>query len=275
MIETSSEQANEIALKQQFLDRAKALSKQPEVFRCQLVTQLICDTVAFGVRAEAEIFEAVYGDPSGRKYWDAHLSEAISAYSFAHLLSAHLTVKAEQLEMARIAIIRSFRDAAEAGERWFTGDTSPLLAMEYGQTNFEKLGKIKVHPRAAVEWLLSKPKREYFVPDSLRRFLQSSGEATGAKAMTKTRPLPRKKLSGPIRTLPTCSAERAKTRTNGRVPLPKPNHPSGRSRKELRKQLKSFGLMAFRKGSVPRTGIGQLSSGLRTRVTRFQQTRSA
>jgi hypothetical protein len=157
----------------------------------------MCETVAFGVRAEAEIFEAVYGDPCGRKYWDAHLSEAISVYSLAHVVSAHLTEKAEQLEMARIAIILAFRDAAEAGERWFIGDTSPLLAMEYGQTNFEKLGKIKVHPRAAVEWLLSKPKREYFVPDSLRRFLQSSGEATSAKATTKTRPVTEKKAERP------------------------------------------------------------------------------
>src|SRR2546430_7813378 len=124
MTKTSNEQANEIALNQQFLDRAQALSKLPEVFRCPQVTLLICDTVAFGVRAEAEIFEAVYGDPGGRKYWDAHLSEAISVYSLAHVLSAHLTEKAEQLEMARIAIIRAFRDAAEAGERLFTGDIS-------------------------------------------------------------------------------------------------------------------------------------------------------
>ena len=60
--------------------------------------------------------------------------------------------------MARIAIIRAFRDAAEAGERWFTGDTTPLLAVEDGQTNFEGLAKIKLYPRAAVDWLLSKPR---------------------------------------------------------------------------------------------------------------------
>ena len=166
--QTSNERANEIALKQQFLDRAKALSNLAEVFRCPQVTLLICETVAFGVGAEAEIFQAAYGDPSGRKYWDAHLSEPIPVYSLAHILSAHVAEKVEQLEMARIAIIRAFRDAAEAGERWFTGETTPLLAVEDGQTNFEGLGKVKVHPRAAVEWLLSKPKREHLVPDSLR-----------------------------------------------------------------------------------------------------------
>jgi hypothetical protein len=181
-MKTSNEQANEIVLKQQFLDRAKALSKQPEAFRCPQVTQLICDTLAFGVRAEAEIFQAVYGDPGGRKYWDAHLSEAIPVYSLAYTLSAHLAESVQQLEYAKIAIIRAFRDAADAGERWFTGETTPLLAVEDGQTNFEGLGKVKVHPRAAVEWLLSKPKREHLVPMSLRRFLQSRGEPANDKA---------------------------------------------------------------------------------------------
>jgi len=189
MIKSSKEQANQLALKQRFLDRAKALSKLPEVFRLPQVTLLICDTVAFGVRAEAEIFQAVYGDPGGRKYWDAHLSEAIPVYSLAHILSAHLAENVEQLAMARIAIIRAFRDAAHAGERWFVGETTPLLAVEDGQTNFEGLGKVKVHPRAAVEWLLSKPKREHLVPESLRRFLQSDGEPTNAKASTAPRPV--------------------------------------------------------------------------------------
>ena len=55
------------ALEQQFLDRAKALTNVAEVYRCLQVTMLICDMVAFGVRAEAKIFEAAYGelDPSG------------------------------------------------------------------------------------------------------------------------------------------------------------------------------------------------------------------
>ena len=191
MMKISNEPANQIALKQEFLDRAKALfdPNLAEVFRCPQVTLLICETVAFGVRAEAEIFQAAYGDPGGRKYWDAHLSEPVTVYSLAHVLSAHVAEKIDQLEMARIAIIRAFRDAAAAGERWFVGETTPLLAVENGQTNFEGLGKVKVHPRAAVEWLLSKPKREHLVPQSLRRFLQSSGEPTNPKAPTGPRPV--------------------------------------------------------------------------------------
>jgi hypothetical protein len=172
------------ALEQRFLDRAKALSNVAEVFRCSNVTSLICEMVAFGVRAESKIFDAAYGDPSGQKYWDAHLSEPIRVHTLADVLSAHVAEQAEQLEMARIAIIRAFRDAAEAGERWFTGDTTPLLAVEDGQTNFEGLTKIKLHPRPAVEWLLSKPKRVHLVPTSLQRFLQNAEVPTARRPVT-------------------------------------------------------------------------------------------
>ena len=186
MIKTPNEPANLLALKQQFLDRAKALSTLAEVYRGPQVTLLMTETVAFGVRAEAEIFEAAYADPSGRKYWEAYLSEPILVYPLAHVLSAYLAEKVEQLELARIAIIWAFRDAAEAGECWFIGDISPLLALEQGQANFENLGKVKVKPRAAVEWLLSKPKRDHLVPRSLRMILESGGEPDDR---TKRRPL--------------------------------------------------------------------------------------
>jgi len=164
---------NQRALKQNFVADAKALSNDPEVYRFPLVTQLINQTVAFGVRDEAEIFKAAYGDRTGRKYWDTCLSEPTLVYTLAHTLSAHLAENADQLELYRIAIIRTLRDAAETGERWFIGDISPLLAVEDGQRDFANLERIKIHPRDAVEWLLSKPRREHLVPESLRTFLRS------------------------------------------------------------------------------------------------------
>ena len=182
MIKIPNEEANQLALKQRFLDRAKALSRLDEVFRFPQVILLICETVAFGVPAKAEIFQAAYGDSGEREYWAGVLSEPMPLHSLAHVLSAQLAENVEQLEMARIAIVRAFRDAAEAGEPWFTGDTSPLLAMEHGQTNFEGLDMLKVHPRDAVGWLLSKPRREHLVSNSLREFLQSVGAPTDAKA---------------------------------------------------------------------------------------------
>ena len=194
MVDTTGKQGvqamnDDRALEQRFIDRAKALSNVAEVFRCSKVTLLICDMVAFGVRAEAKIFEAAYGDPSGQKYWDAQLSETIRVYKLAHVLSAHLAEQAEQLEWARIAIIRAFRDAAAAGEQWFTGDTTPLLAVKDGQTNFEGLANIKLHPRPAVEWLLSKPMRQHLVPQSLQKFLQSGRDPTTAKVSSARRPV--------------------------------------------------------------------------------------
>ena len=66
-------------------------------------------------------------------------------------------------------------------------------AVEDGQTNFEGLAKIKLYPRPAVEWLLSKPKREHLVPTSLQRFLQSGGEPTNAQVPTARRPVTEKR----------------------------------------------------------------------------------
>jgi hypothetical protein len=88
-----------------------------------LVTSLINETAPFGVRAEADIFEAAY-DATGQDYWQAHLSEPMLVGAFAYLLSVHLLVNAQQLEDARIAIIIALRDAAAADERWFIGDTT-------------------------------------------------------------------------------------------------------------------------------------------------------
>jgi hypothetical protein len=191
-MKTSNERADEIALKQRFVDRAKTLSDKAEAFRSPQVTLLISEAVGFGVPAEAEIFQAAYGDPGGQKYWDAHLSEPMSLYSLAYVLSAHVAEKIEQLEYAKIAIIRAFRDAAAAGERCFTGEITRLLAVEDSQTDFGGLSELKVHPRAAVEWLLSKPKREHLVPQSLRRFLQFGGKTINVGTTTAPRPVTEK-----------------------------------------------------------------------------------
>jgi hypothetical protein len=173
MTKLSKEEASEVALKQHFVDRAEALSRLPEVFRSAQVALLIRDMVALGVRAEEDIFQAAYDDRGGQKYWEALLSEPISVFSLAHILSGHLADSVEQLEAAQIAIIGAFRVAAETGERWFIGQTASFLAVQHGQTSFQELAKVKVHARAAVEWLLGKPKREHLVPESLRRFLES------------------------------------------------------------------------------------------------------
>jgi hypothetical protein len=168
----SNEQASKLVLKNEFLVRAKLLSNLPEVYRGPRLTLLLAEALAFGIRAEAEFFLAAYGDSTGRGYWYVQLSEPILLYKFAYVLAVHVAESADQLEPATIALIWAFRDAAEAGEDWLVGDTAPLLALQNRQRNFETLGKIKVRPRAAVHWLLSKPKRRHFVAASLRSFVQ-------------------------------------------------------------------------------------------------------
>lgn len=163
--QTGSLQDDEKALERRFLVRAQALSKLPEAFRCVEVALLMNDAVAFNVRAEAEIFQAVYGDPSGREYWDAHFSEPVPASQLATVLSIHLAVQlaytVEQMEYAKVAILRAFQVAAETSEPWLMRDTA-------------RLPDVKAHPRAAVEWLMRKPKHKHLVGDSVRRYLKGA-----------------------------------------------------------------------------------------------------
>jgi len=165
-------------LRENFIARAKALSKEPEIFRCTLLTSLICESIPFGVCTEADFFDATYGDPAGRDYWKSYLSEPMRVGAFAYVLSVHLNINADQLEWARTAISLALRDAAEAGEPLFIGDTDALLLpFERHAVDFEKLGDVKVRPRAAAKWLLDKPKRQHLVPGSLRDFLDDRSAA--------------------------------------------------------------------------------------------------
>jgi hypothetical protein len=176
------------ALRQRFIDRAKALSEKHEVFRCRGVTELIRDAMAFGVPAQSEIFEAAYGDPGGRKYWDAILSEPTAVDALARLLSVHTAENGQQLEYGKIAVLRALRDAAESGDISFIGDTAPLLAVdENDPTRINGLVKVKVHPRAAAEWLLNRPMREHLVPDSLAQYLHPSAQETAGEPPTELR----------------------------------------------------------------------------------------
>ena len=170
-----------------YRERAKALTAQPEICRSTLMTTLIAESIALGVSAEDEYFMAAYDDPTGRVYWDAHLSEPMRIGAFAYLLSVHLRYKPEQLEDARVAITRALRDAAAVGERLFVGDIAPLIAFDTGKRDFSRLLDVKVRPRAAADWLLSKPKQEHLVPCSLRSFLEK-----GSVPVNRPRPLTRR-----------------------------------------------------------------------------------
>jgi hypothetical protein len=177
-------QAQNVDRTKQFLDQAKSFAGLDEVYRSAQVTLLLNNALPFEPRLEAKIFEAAYGDRSGRKYWETQLSEPVLVYKFARLLAVHIAESCEQLDLAIFAIIMAFRDAAEASEDWFIGDIRPLLALEDGERNFVSLRGIKVRPRAAAQWLLTKPKRQHLVPGSLRSFLQFDGTSGKQRPLT-------------------------------------------------------------------------------------------
>ena len=65
MSTAADRQARSDSLKRQFLDRAKSLANLAEVYRSSLVTELLTEALASGLRIETEIFQEAYGK-SGR-----------------------------------------------------------------------------------------------------------------------------------------------------------------------------------------------------------------
>ena len=151
------------ARKKQILARAAALSSQREGIRCEHVKELIHDAVACKLDIESEIFQVAYGDPEGREYWNAHLSEPLSVEAFAELLSAHLGQDMEESQSALIAAV---------GGRF---ELRPLLP------------DTGVVPRAAVQWLLSLPKRAHLVPRTLRAVLARESNSSAGNTRTSER----------------------------------------------------------------------------------------
>jgi hypothetical protein len=169
-----SKVSNSQAKKEQILLRAASLSSRPEGIRCGRVTELMRDAVGCGASIEAEIFRAAYGDPKGQKYWETHFSEVVPIVSLADLLSVHLAVSGENIE----------------DENMEEMQLSIVSALYYAINSLEILRPLgcdsgSIDPTVAARWLLSKPKREYFVPESLRQHLRSNQPRTikHAKAM--------------------------------------------------------------------------------------------
>jgi hypothetical protein len=102
----TSNQLPQEARKKEILACAAALRSQPEGIRCEHVKELMRNAVACGIGIESEIFQAAYGDPGGREYWESHLSEQLTTEDLADLLSAHLVGR--DMEESQSAIIAAF-----------------------------------------------------------------------------------------------------------------------------------------------------------------------
>ncbi len=148
-----------------------------------------------------------------REYWECALSEPKDADIFAHLLAKHFFL-ARHRNDPHPHIMAALRVARIENERWFIED------LVRPPTSREDISRLKVYPRAAAEWMLSKPKRRHLVPPSLARYLARGTEeiattspvllSTGAPGRPTSMHLVKAKLKerGDRReNLPTCKAE--------------------------------------------------------------------
>ena len=95
---------------------------------------------------ESDIFEAAYGDPDGREYWDSWLFERMPARDLADLVATHSASSEAELAKNRSNILRALES------------------------------EIQKHPRDAAEWLAQNPNTRHLVSDSLRRHLSMRSE---------------------------------------------------------------------------------------------------
>jgi hypothetical protein len=172
------------------LAQASQLANSPERVRSTIVTTLIGQARSEGwLDREEEICKAA-GYPSADDYWRTKMSEAMKALSFAHLLAVHQLDPTEQLSVAsrrprrysnttpfdpertqvRALVDSALLRALEASETWFIG-----AAPVHGRAaTLSDLNALKLHPRAAAEWLLSRPRWQQLVPSGLRAFRERS-----------------------------------------------------------------------------------------------------
>jgi hypothetical protein len=167
--------------KEQILARAAAVSSLQEGIRCERVQELMGDAAAYGINLEAEIFEHAYGERSGQKYWETHLSEILPIETLADLLSVHLAQSGLDMEETKSEIVSTLYSARDRLELF------PGLEIRYGE----------VYPWEAVRLLLNKPKRAHLVPRSLCRHLQSRQRAAVDEATEPQRRVHTPRKRGP------------------------------------------------------------------------------
>ncbi len=147
------------------------------------------------------------------EFWSVVLSEPMKCADFSHALAVHFMViehkkgstDAEKLasrqaanqavDVAEVQLQAALRRARIDGEPWFIEMPEPPLSTKLdakawlgfvpSDTYIEPppppadgvdLSRLKVRPRAAVEWLLAMPMRRHLVPPSLAAALQAAHE---------------------------------------------------------------------------------------------------
>ncbi len=138
-----------------------------ERVRFKVATNAVVSGRIWGSTKTVEEIVMWQGYPNENAYWAAAMSLPMKASSFAHFLGGfHLQPPGDHDSGRRVLmyqmVMRRLSDALGTGQPWFIRDHL---------TDVDELGRLRVDPRAAVEWLLSLPTEKGLVPPGLRAFL--------------------------------------------------------------------------------------------------------
>jgi hypothetical protein len=174
------------AHRERLLALATTSGKLEPVAQRNLVTGLIRESLWSRACTPIEILQTAFGDPEGRRYWECWLFEPLHVHQFADLLAVHraategapvvsiLGVSMPVLDGYLRQIIDRLRAAAEAGETWFVGDTSCLLAETWPSLALRS-SALAVRPREAIAWLYRNPNARHLLPTSVTSVLCDAG----------------------------------------------------------------------------------------------------
>jgi hypothetical protein len=167
--------------REQLLAQAKLTHSFEPVAQRNAVNKLILESVLSRACTSVEILEAAYGDPQGRRYWELWLFEPLPIYQFAELLAldSAATDRVPVLDRYLFRIIERLRAAAEAGETWLTGDTSPLITETWSSLNLRN-SAVAVRPREAIAWMYRNPNARHLLPRVLAGMAESFAEPANA-----------------------------------------------------------------------------------------------
>ena len=145
------------------------------------MNKLILESVWSRACTLVEILEAAYRDPQGHRYWELWLFEPLPIYQFAELLAldSAATNGVSVLDRYLFQIFERLRAAAEAGETWLMGDTSPLITETWSSLSLRN-SAVTVRPREAIAWMHRNPNARHLVPTVLAGMAESLAERTNA-----------------------------------------------------------------------------------------------
>jgi hypothetical protein len=167
-------EAVEAVRREQLLDQARLTRSFEPVAQRDAVRKLVRESVWLGACSPAQILEVAYGDLHGYRYWELWLHEPLQIYQFAELLALDSAGAngMRALDRYLLQIFERLRAAAEAGETWFIGNTSPLITESWSSLIWRN-SALAVSPRQAIAWMCQNPNARHLVPGTLARIAAS------------------------------------------------------------------------------------------------------